>query len=186
MLLNSKIVNKGSKLANFRLLSVNGRLITKKDVLKTNGVVVAFICNHCPYVKDIIDRIVEDFRELEKLNVGSIAIMSNDVEHYPEDSYENMKEFSKLNKFKFHYLYDEEQKAAKRFGAVCTPDFFCFDNNQELFYRGRLDNLKYKSKEKKLRKKELLNAFKLKIDKNKTETEQHSSMGCSIKWKKTK
>ena len=92
--------------------------------MKTNGIVVAFICNHCPYVKDIIDRVVEDFNELEKLNVGSVAIMSNDVESYPEDSFENMKKFSKLNKFKFHYLYDEEQNVAESYGAVCTPDFF--------------------------------------------------------------
>ncbi|MEC6997432.1 MAG: thioredoxin family protein [Pseudomonadota bacterium] len=185
MLLNSKIVNKGSRLKPFSLFSVNGGLITEKDVMKANGIVVAFICNHCPYVKDIIDRIVEDFNELEKLNVGTIAIMPNDAESYPEDSFENMKKFSKLNKFKFHYLYDEEQNVAESYGAVCTPDFFCFDNNQILFYRGRLDNLKYKSKEKKIRKKELLQAFKLKIDKNETEVEQHSSMGCSIKWKKT-
>ena len=100
------------------------------------------------------------------MNVGTVAIMPNDTESYPEDSYENMKKFSKNNNFKFHYLYDRRSKTvAESYNAVCTPDFFCFDKNKKLFYRGRLDNLKYQSKKKNLRKKELLNAFKLKIDK---------------------
>ena len=184
MLLNSKIVNKGWKLRPFSLLSVDGNIITDKDLIKSNGLIVAFICNHCPYVKDIIGRMVNDFKELEKLEVGTAAIMPNDANNYPEDSYDNMIKFSNQHNFNFHYLYDKDQEIARNYNAVCTPDFFCFDNNKELFYRGRLDNLKYKSKNLLPRKKELVEAVKLKINKGKTVEEQYSSMGCSIKWKK--
>ena len=184
MLLNSKIVNKGWRMLSFGLLSVQGQQIHQKDLIKKNGLVIAFICNHCPYVKDIINRVVLDFKELNSIDVGTVAIMPNDVDNYPEDSYEKMISFSKINNFSFHYLYDEAQQVAKDYNAVCTPDFFCFDKNQELFYRGRLDNLKYKSKNLLPRKKELVEAVKLKINKGKTVEEQYSSMGCSIKWKK--
>ena len=185
MLLNSKIVNKGWKMKPFSLLSVSGNYINCQDIKKPNGLVIAFICNHCPYVKDIVNRMVKDFNELINLDVGIIAIMSNDAESYPEDSYENMIKFSNQNKFNFHYLYDKNQEVAKNYNAVCTPDFFCFDKKNLLFYRGRLDNLKYQSKNQKLRKKELVCSFKLKINDNKTQDLQHSSMGCSIKWKKS-
>ena len=184
MLLNSKIVNKGWKLRPFSLLSVAGNVITDKDLIKSNGLVVAFICNHCPYVTDIVGRMVDDFKELEKLEVGTTAIMPNDTDSYPEDSYDNMIRFSDQHNFNFHYLYDKNQEFARNYNAVCTPDFFCFDNNNELFYRGRLDNLKYQSKNEILRTKELVNSFKLRIKENTTATFQHSSMGCSIKWKK--
>ena len=184
MLLNSKIVNKGQKLVPFKLLSVDGKIVNHKELVKKNGLVISFICNHCPYVKDIINRIVIDFNELNSLEVGTVAIMPNDVDSYPEDSYENMIIFAKENNFKFHYLYDKNQLVARDYNAVCTPDFFCFDKNNELFYRGRLDDLKYKSKSFLSRKKDLVNAVKLNIKKGLTIDNQNSSMGCSIKWKK--
>ena len=183
MLLKSKIVNKGKKLIPFNLLSVDGNKVNEKSLFKKNGLVLAFICNHCPYVKDIINRVVKDFNELNNINVGTAAIMPNDTESYPEDSYENMIKFAKENNFSFHYLFDESQIVAKSYSAMCTPDFFCFDKNKELFYRGRLDNLKYKSKSSLSRKKELVNAFNLKVFKGLTVNKQYSSMGCSIKWK---
>ena len=184
MLLNSQIVNKGWKLKPFDLLSVAGKKVNQDKLFKKNGLVVAFICNHCPYVLNIIDRIVIDFKELNKIDVGTVAIMPNDTESYPEDSYKNMIKFSKENNFSFHYLFDESQEVAKNYNAVCTPDFFCFDKNKELFYRGRLDNLKYKSKNNLLRNKELVNAVSLKVTNGSTINKQYSSMGCSIKWKK--
>ncbi len=184
MLLNSENVNKGWKFKNFKLLSVSGKRVNVNNLIKTNGLVIAFICNHCPYVKDIINRMVEDFIELEKQDVGLVAIMPNDTENYPEDSFDKMIRFAKKHKFHFDYLYDEFQDVASLYGAVCTPDFYCFDKNRQLFYRGRLDNLRYQSKYKKLRKKELVNAFRLKIEKNIIESSQYASMGCSIKWKK--
>ena len=183
MLLKSKIVNKGKKLIPFNLLSVNGSKINERILFKKNGLVLTFICNHCPYVKAIINRVVKDFEELNNIGVGTAAIMPNDTESYPEDSYENMIKFAKENNFTFHYLFDESQVVAKSYSAICTPDFFCFDKNKELFYRGRLDNLKYKSKSSLSRKKDLVNAFKLKIVKDLTVDKQYSSMGCSIKWK---
>ncbi|MDC3023884.1 redoxin domain-containing protein, partial [Alphaproteobacteria bacterium] len=130
-----------------------------------------------------INRIVIDFNELNSLEVGTVAIMPNDVDSYPEDSYENMIIFAKENNFQFHYLYDKNQQVARAYNAVCTPDFFCFDKNSELFYRGRLDDLKYKSKSFLSRKKDLVNAVKLNIKKGLTIDNQNSSMGCSIKWK---
>jgi len=127
---------------------------------------------------------VKDFNELKKIDVGVTAIMPNDSDSYPEDSYENMIEFSIQNKFSFHYLYDGKQEVSKKYGAVCTPDFFCFDQNLELFYRGRLDNLRYQSKNLLSRKKELLDAFNFKITTGNIIANQNSSIGCSIKWKK--
>ena len=185
MLINSKIVNKGWKLKPFELLSVQGGNVNYKNLFKKNGLVISFICNHCPYVKDIINRLVIDFQELNRIDIGTVAVMPNDTESYPEDSYENMIKFATENSFSFHYLFDQSQEVAKNYNAVCTPDFFCFDKNKELFYRGRLDNLKFKSKNSISRITELVNACKLKSTKDITEKQQYSSMGCSIKWKKS-
>lgn len=184
MLLNSGNAKLGWKLIPFYLLANTGKRISTEMIFKNNGLAIAFICNHCPYVKDIINRMVEDFNELLKIKVGVVAIMPNDTNTYPEDSYENMIKFAKKNKFTFPYLYDEDQKVAAEYNAVCTPDFFCFDKNKQLFYRGRLDNLKYQSKHKYKRKKELIEAYRLKINDNNIQSKQHASMGCSIKWKK--
>ena len=182
MLLSSKKVNIDFKAVNFTLLDVSEKHLSLNEITKKNGTVLAFICNHCPYVKDIISRIIIDFAYLQSLNIGVAAIMPNDASHYPQDSYEKMKEFAIDNKFTFPYLFDEKQEVAKTYNAVCTPDFYGFDKHNKLFYRGRLDNLKFQDRNKN-RKLNLINAFKKKLAKNSTPEEQFSSIGCSIKWK---
>ena len=182
MLLNSKIVNKGWKMKPFSLLSVSGNYINCQDIKKPNGLVIAFICNHCPYVKDIITRLVDDFNALLKQDIGVAAVMPNDYKAYPEDSFENMVKFSNNNNFSFPYLFDNKQEVAKSYGAVCTPDFFCFDNRNKLFYRGRLDNVKFKANFLE-REKSIINAYEKMIKENSIVTKQFSSMGCSIKWR---
>ena len=183
MLLNSKKINTRFETVAFKLLDVSGKLISHNDIKKKNGMVIAFICNHCPYVKDIISRVVNDFDILQSLDVGVAAIMPNDAEQYPEDSYEKMKMFSLNNKFSFPYLYDKDQSVANAYQAVCTPDFFGFNKNNKLFYRGRLDNLKFQENNKN-REPSLINAFKQMLKNNSIVENQISSIGCSIKWKK--
>ena len=183
MLLSSKKVNTKFETVAFKLLDVSEKLISLNDISKKNGMVLAFICNHCPYVKDIISRVVNDFDILQSLDVGVAAIMPNDAEQYPEDSYEKMKMFSLNNKFSFPYLYDKDQSVANAYQAVCTPDFFGFNKNNKLFYRGRLDNLKFQENNKN-REPSLINAFKQMLKNNSIVENQISSIGCSIKWKK--
>ena len=183
MLLNSKKINTKFETVAFELLDVSGKLISHNDIKKKNGMVIAFICNHCPYVKDIISKVVNDFDILQSLDVGVAAIMPNDTEQYPEDSYEKMKEFSHNNKFSFPYLYDKDQSVANTYQAVCTPDFFGFSKNNKLIYRGRLDNLKFQEKNKN-REPSLINAFKQMLKNNSIVENQISSIGCSIKWKR--
>ena len=183
MLLSSKKINTKFETVAFELLDVSEKIISLNDISKRNGIVLAFICNHCPYVKDIISRIVHDFNILQSLDVGVAAIMPNDTEQYPEDSYEKMKEFSLNNKFNFPYLYDKDQSVANIYQAVCTPDFFGFNKSNKLFYRGRLDNLKFQEKNKN-REPSLINAFNQMIENNSIAESQISSIGCSIKWKK--
>ena len=183
MLLSSKKINTKFETVPFELLDVSGKLISHNDIKKKNGMVIAFICNHCPYVKDIISKVVNDFDILESLDVGVAAIMPNDTEQYPEDSYEKMKEFSHNNKFSFPYLYDKDQSVANAYQAVCTPDFFGFNKNNKLFYRGRLDNLKFQENNNN-REPSLINAFKQMLKNNSIVENQISSIGCSIKWKK--
>ena len=140
-----------------------------------------FICNHCPYVRGVINRLVNDVIELQKNGIGCVAIMSNDTKKYPEDSFNNMKQFSKENNFTFPYLIDLSQEIAKAYGAVCTPDFFGYNKNLELQYRGRLDNTGISNEP--LKEKELINAMHQIIKTSKGPKEQKPSMGCSIKWK---
>jgi hypothetical protein len=142
-----------------------------------------FICNHCPYVKAIIRELVDITNKLAKIGINSVAIMANDVNNYPEDSFENMKKFAKINNFKFPYLYDETQNIAQNFGAVCTPDFFGYNKNNELQYRGRfteMKNLKPVLDEKN----DLLNAMELIAETSNGPKQQFPSMGCNIKWKR--
>ena len=145
------------------------------------GLVVMFICNHCPYVKAIIKDLVDDVKFLEGLGVSSVGIMSNDVKNYPDDSFDNMISFSKSNNFSFPYLIDETQKVAKAYGAVCTPDFFGYNSKLELQYRGRIRELKDL---KPVRKGEsdLKTAMKLVAKTDKGPLDQIPSMGCNIKW----
>ena len=171
----------GKKAEDFKLKSIENKLISLNDVKGEKATLIMFICNHCPYVKAIINKIVETTNELEKFNIKSIAIMPNDTEKYPEDSFENMKLFSKKHQFKFPYLIDKTQEVSKNFGAVCTPDFFGFNSDNKLNYRGRIGlmkNLEFVGK-----RNDLLNAM-IQISKTgEGPKEQFSSAGCSIKWK---
>ena len=180
-LTETPICNFGEKAKNFVLISTDNKKISLNDVKGKNGTLVMFICNHCPYVKAIIKNIVEDVKYLETLNIKSVAIMSNDVKNYPEDSFENMITFSKLNNFSFPYLFDETQKIAKDYGAVCTPDFFGYNSNLELQYRGRIRELKNLKPVIK-GDSDLMTAMKLIVESGKGPKKQIPSMGCNIKW----
>tara|TARA_B000000460_G_scaffold62276_1_gene42148 strand:+ start:179 stop:733 length:555 start_codon:yes stop_codon:yes gene_type:complete len=180
-LTETPICNFGEKAKNFDLISTDNKKISLNDVKGKNGTLVMFICNHCPYVKAIIKNIVEDVKYLETLNIKSVAIMSNDVKNYPEDSFENMIAFSKLNNFSFPYLFDETQKIAKDYGAVCTPDFFGYNSNLELQYRGRIRELKNLKPVIK-GDSDLMTAMKLIAESGKGPKKQIPSMGCNIKW----
>ena len=142
-----------------------------------------FICNHCPYVKAVIKDIVEDAKYLKNLGIKSVAIMSNDVKNNPEDSFENMISFSKVHNFPFSYLIDETQKVAKDYGAVCTPDFFGYNKNNELQYRGRIRELK-NLKPVKRDDSDLRVAMKQIATSGIGPKKQIPSMGCNIKWLK--
>jgi peroxiredoxin len=141
-----------------------------------------FICNHCPYVKAIHQRILRDVAELKVLGIHSVAISSNDVDEYPQDSFENMQRLASELTFDFPYLLDESQAVAKAYGAVCTPDFFGYNKQQVLQYRGRLDASKKETAAEGVRR-DLFEAMKLIAETGKGPTDQIASMGCSIKWK---
>ena len=166
---------------DFKLLSVNDKYYTLDDLKGKNGTVIAFICNHCPYVIGIAKRFVNESIELDRIGVSTIAIMSNDVNSYPEDSFENMKVFAKKNNFNFEYLYDSTQEVAKNYKAVCTPDIYGFNKDLKLKYRGRLDSGVINSSNKKI-KRELYFAMKEIVNNNVGPNDQFNSFGCSIKW----
>ena len=182
MPVNASICNFGWKAKNFKLKSIDEKIYTLQDLKGPKGTVIVFICNHCPYVKAIADSLAFESRELTKIGINTIAIMSNDVESYPEDSFENMKNFSRLHNFKFPYLYDEHQIVAKVYNAICTPDFFGFNRFFELQYRGRL-NSEIINSDKNEYKRELYEAMQLINKTNKGPIKQNNSIGCSIKWK---
>ena len=181
VLTKTPICNFGEKAKNFNLLSTENKKITLSNVKGENGTLIMFICNHCPYVKAIIKDLVDDVKFLEDLGVKSAGIMSNDVKNYPEDSFENMISFSKLHGFSFPYLIDETQAAAKEYGAVCTPDFFGYNNNLELQYRGRIRELKDLKPVRK-NDSDLKVAMKMVAETGKGPQNQIPSMGCNIKW----
>lgn len=170
------------KAPDFALKSVKGRNVTLDDCMGGNGVLVMFICNHCPYVLAIIDRLVETCNTLQENNIGCVAIMPNDTENYPKDSFENMKAFAEEHNFTFPYLIDETQEVARSFDAVCTPDFFGFDKDGILQYRGRLDSAANKPADENTIP-ELLNAMLSLKNNEEIAQKQVPSMGCSIKWK---
>ena len=180
-LTETPICNFGEKAKDFNLLSTEKKKISLDMVKGDNGTLVMFICNHCPYVKAIIKDIVEDVKFLEDLDIKSVAIMSNDVKNYPEDSFENMISFSKLHNFSFPYLVDDTQKVAKDYDAVCTPDFFGYNKNLELQYRGRIRELK-DLKPVNQGDSDLRTAMKLVAKSGKGPKNQIPSMGCNIKW----
>ncbi|OCW57850.1 thioredoxin family protein [Hoeflea olei] len=172
----------GWKPVDARLPGVDGQARNILDLAGPNGLVVAFICNHCPYVKAVIDRIVRDADDLADLGIGFVAISSNDVEAYPEDSFANMKQFAAAHDFPFPYLFDEDQSVARSWGAVCTPDFFGFNGTMELQYRGRLDASRKETGPAGLRR-DLYEAMREVARTGRGPEEQIASMGCSIKWK---
>ena len=180
-LTETPICNFGEKAKDFNLLSIENKKIKLNDIKGENGTLIMFICNHCPYVKAVIKDIVQDVKFLESLGIKSAAIMSNDTKNYPEDSFENMIAFSKLHSFSFPYLIDETQEVAKKYNAVCTPDFFGYDKNLELQYRGRIRELKNL---KPVRKgdSELKIAMQQIAKTGKGPNNQIPSMGCNIKW----
>jgi len=180
-LTKTPICDFGKKAENFELKSTENKIITLNDAKGQNGTLIMFICNHCPYVKAVIEDIVNNCKTLENDGIRSIAIMSNDTKNYPEDSFDNMIKFAKNNKFNFPYLIDETQETAKKYGAVCTPDFFGYNKNLELQYRGRIRELK-DLKPVRNSESDLLKAMKMVAKTGKGPEEQTPSMGCSIKW----
>lgn len=179
-LLSSPLCEFGKKMPQFDLKNIDGKLYESSKIINKDGILIFFICNHCPYVKAIVKRLVKTIRILQNLNIECLAIMPNDVNKYPEDNFENMQKFSELNSFTFPYLIDSDQNIAKQFGAVCTPDFFGYNKIKELQYRGRLSeikNLEFVNDHN-----DLLDAMKQIRDTGMGPKIQFPSSGCSIKW----
>jgi peroxiredoxin len=172
----------GWKAPSFTLPGTDGKTYSLEELRGPNGTLVMFICNHCPYVKAVIDRIVRDVDALKPLGVNAVAICSNDATTYPDDSFANMKVFAKEHGFTFPYLYDETQDVARAYDAVCTPDFFGFNGKLELQYRGRLDESRNVAAPRDVRR-DLFEAMKEVAKSGQGPREQIQSMGCSIKWK---
>lgn len=170
------------KAPHFDLPGVDGKRHSPASARGDKGLVVMFICNHCPYVKAAIDRIVRDCKELSALGVGSIAVMSNDPADYPEDSFENMKRVAREKGFPFPYVIDESQDVARAYDAQCTPEFYGFNAALELQYHGRLDASRRDAVPN--AKRELFEAMKQIAQTGKGPKEQIAAVGCSIKWKK--
>ena len=181
MPIKTPVCDFGKKAENFELKSTENKLLSLNDIKGDNGTLIMFICNHCPYVKAVIKDIVNDTNTLKNMGVETIAIMSNDTKNFPDDSFDKMIEFSKINNFKFPYLIDETQNVAKKYGAVCTPDFFAYNNKLELQYRGRIRELK-NLRPVNTGESDLLSAMKMIVKSGKGPKNQIPSMGCNIKW----
>lgn len=181
MLLDTPNAEIGWKATPFTLADPDGKEYSLDDLKGEKGLLIAFICNHCPYVQAIIDRLVVDAKILQGEGVNVVAINSNDYSYVPADSPPMMKEFAAQHGFSFPYLVDEDQLIGRQYGAVCTPDFFGFNANGELQYRGRLDDAHMG--DARTRKEELLEAMRQIGSTGKGPEEQYPSMGCSIKWK---
>jgi len=180
-LTKTPICDFGKKAEGFNLKSTENKMISLNDVKGENGTLIMFICNHCPYVLATIEETVKNCKELESNGIKSIAIMSNDPKVYEEDSFENMIQFAINNEFNFPYVIDETQEIGKAYGAVCTPDFFGYNKNHELQYRGRIRELKNLIPVQD-GDSELLKAMKMIAETDNGPKEQFPSMGCSIKW----
>ena len=172
----------GTPAPDFRLPATDGKSYALKDLVGSKGTVIAFLCNHCPYVKAVIDRLARDARVLMGEGFGFAAICSNDAKAYPEDSFENMKRFATAHKLPFPYLHDEDQSAARAYGAVCTPDFFGYDAEGKLRYRGRLDEGRTSPPPADARR-ELVEGMRAIAATGASTAAQIPSVGCSIKWK---
>lgn len=173
----------GQKAIDFVLPDVDGKTWTLQNCVGENGTLVMFICNHCPYVKAIQERLVGDMNMLKAIGIKSVAIMSNDQNDYLEDSTENMKRIASQFDYPFPYLIDESQEIARQYGAICTPDFFGYNANLKLQYRGRLD-ASGKQAATADTPHELVEAMRQIGTTGKGPSKQIPSMGCSIKWKK--
>jgi peroxiredoxin len=171
----------GWRAKDFALRGVDGKTYSLSDTRGPKGTLVVFICNHCPYVKASINRIVAEANELRQIGIGTIAIMPNDTENYPEDSFDNMKAFAARHGFTFPYVIDTSQAVARAYDAQCTPDFFGFNARDELQYRGRLDASRMTPIANARR--DLYEAMKPIAETSRGPKEQIPSMGCSIKWK---
>lgn len=180
--LNPPVCDFGWKAADFDLPGVDGRRYNLDAVRGPNGLLLMFICNHCPYVKAILDRIIRDARALRPHGIACVAIMSNDPSDYPEDSFDNMVRVAHERNFPFPYLLDATQEVARAYGAVCTPDFFGFNRDLELQYRGRLDASRKEAAPADARR-ELYEAMLEVASTGAGPREQIASIGCSIKWK---
>ncbi|MBX9590872.1 MAG: thioredoxin family protein [Hyphomonadaceae bacterium] len=171
----------GTSAPDFRLPATDGKTYALNEIAGPKGTVIVFICNHCPYVKAVIDRLVADARNLIAEGIGFAAVCSNDAEAYPDDSFDNMQRFASAHAFPFPYLHDGSQSVARVYGAVCTPDFFGYDADRKLRYRGRLDEGRTAPISSTARR-ELVEAMRA-IVAGKAPSEQVPSVGCSIKWK---
>lgn len=180
--LQTPVCEFGKKAIDFKLQGVDRQQWTLQKCRGKHGLLIFFISNHCPYVKAIRHKLVRDTRELMALGINSVAIMPNDTVAYPEDSFENMQRISREFNFPFPYLLDETQEVARAYGAVCTPDFFGYNANLELQYRGRLDAAGPKDEDDSLQR-ELYEAMKQVAETGKGPAEQIPSIGCSIKWR---
>jgi peroxiredoxin len=178
----ASICNFGWKARDFKLKGIDGKSYALADVRGPKGTLVAFICNHCPYVRAVIERLVKEATALKKIGIGMIAIMPNDAKSYPEDSFDNMQRFAQEHGFTFPYVIDETQEIARAFGAQCTPDFFGFNAKDELQYRGRLDDARMSNLPPARR--ELFEAMTQVAETGRGPQEQTASMGCSIKWRR--
>jgi peroxiredoxin len=172
----------GAPAPDFALPGVDGQVWTRDDCLGATGLLVMFICNHCPYVKAVRERIVRDAKDLQTLGIGCVAIMSNDPADYPEDSFENMQRVATEFGYPFPYLLDATQEVARAYGAVCTPDFFGYNATLGLQYRGRLDESRKETAPAGVRR-DLFEAMRQVAETGQGPTEQVPSMGCSIKWR---
>jgi peroxiredoxin len=179
---HTPICDFGWKAPSFTLPGTDGKTYSLESLRGKNGTLVMFICNHCPYVKAVTDRIVRDVGELKGLGVSAVAISSNDAISYPDDSFDKMKRFAAERGFNFPYLYDESQDVARAYDAVCTPDFFGFNDKLELQYRGRID-ASCRDPSPPSARRELFEAMKLIAETGQGPCDQTASIGCSIKWK---
>jgi peroxiredoxin len=178
--INPPVCEFGWQAPDFKLPNIDGKLVSRDDSMGKSGLLVMFICNHCPYVKAILPRLIADVKELQTLGINTVAMMSNDPTDYPEDSFENMQKLAQDMALPFPYLLDETQQIAKDYGAVCTPDFFGFNNKFELQYRGRFDESRKETAPNSTR--DLYHAMKLVAEAGTGPIEQIASIGCSIKW----
>lgn len=172
----------GLKAPDFELPGTDGKVHRLADLRGERGTLVVFMCNHCPYVKAVIDRLIRDAAELKSLGVSTVAISSNDATRYPQDGFEAMRAWAEEKRFPFPYLFDESQAVARAYGAVCTPDFFGYDAGLGLQYRGRLDESGRQPAGPGVRR-ELFEAMRAVAETGRGPAEQVPSMGCSIKWK---